>query len=131
MLCLCSSTAWIQLACAFRYGRDDLDVIGLSFRKDIWFQHIQLYPPADHKPSKTAMHEALMSKAGDQGIPFTFNVMSYSDVSLRHFVHHSDALHSHPPLVISASVILPLLDPNKPALLCHTPARRGGQGQGE
>ncbi|KAG5284658.1 hypothetical protein AALO_G00029070 [Alosa alosa] len=66
--------AWIQLACAFRYGRDDLDVIGLSFRKDIWFQQIQLYPAADHKPSKTAMHEALMTKAGDQGIPFTFNI---------------------------------------------------------
>lgn len=77
MLCPCPSTAWIQLACAFRYGRDDLDVIGLSFRKDIWFQQVQLYPPADHKPAKTAMHEALMAKAGDQGIPFTFNVMSY------------------------------------------------------
>ncbi|XP_062393495.1 arrestin 3a, retinal (X-arrestin) [Sardina pilchardus] len=66
--------AWIQLACAFRYGRDDLDVIGLSFRKDIWFQQVQLYPPADHKPSKTAMHEALLTKAGEQGVPFTFNI---------------------------------------------------------
>ncbi|KAL2094705.1 hypothetical protein ACEWY4_009424 [Coilia grayii] len=67
-------TAWIQLCCAFRYGRDDLDVIGLSFRKDIWYQQIQLYPQADHKPAKTAMHEALMTKAGEQGIPFTFTI---------------------------------------------------------
>ncbi|XP_031427612.1 arrestin 3a, retinal (X-arrestin) [Clupea harengus] len=66
--------AWIQMACAFRYGRDDLDVIGLSFRKDIWFQYIQVYPVADHKPTKTAMHDTLMTKAGDQGIPFTFNI---------------------------------------------------------
>ncbi|XP_063059207.1 arrestin-C-like [Engraulis encrasicolus] len=66
--------AWIQLCAAFRYGREDLDVIGLSFRKDIWFQQVQLYPPADHKPAKTAMHEALMTKAGEQGIPFTFQI---------------------------------------------------------
>ncbi|KAG1928428.1 arrestin 3a, retinal (X-arrestin) [Pimephales promelas] len=65
---------WIQLACAFRYGREDLDVIGLSFRKDIWIQHIQLYPDAGHKPALTEMHNTLLKKAGEQGHPFTFNI---------------------------------------------------------
>ncbi|CAM4729984.1 unnamed protein product [Leuciscus chuanchicus] len=65
---------WIQLACAFRYGREDLDVIGLSFRKDIWIQHIQLYPDAGHKPTLTEMHNTLLKKAGEQGHPFTFNI---------------------------------------------------------
>ncbi|XP_056323497.1 arrestin 3a, retinal (X-arrestin) [Danio aesculapii] len=65
---------WIQLACAFRYGREDLDVIGLSFRKDIWIQHIQLYPEAGHKPTLTEMHNTLLKKAGEQGHPFTFNI---------------------------------------------------------
>uniref|UniRef100_A0A673JLR1 Arrestin-C n=1 Tax=Sinocyclocheilus rhinocerous TaxID=307959 RepID=A0A673JLR1_9TELE len=65
---------WIQLACAFRYGREDLDVIGLSFRKDIWIQHIQLYPDAGHKPTLTEMHDTLLKKAGGQGHPFTFNI---------------------------------------------------------
>uniref|UniRef100_A0A8C1K5G8 Arrestin-C n=1 Tax=Cyprinus carpio TaxID=7962 RepID=A0A8C1K5G8_CYPCA len=65
---------WIQLACAFRYGREDLDVIGLSFRKDIWIQHIQLYPDAGHKPTLTEMHDTLLKKAGEQGHPFTFNI---------------------------------------------------------
>ncbi|XP_051540496.1 arrestin-C-like [Myxocyprinus asiaticus] len=65
---------WIQLACAFRYGRDDLDVIGLSFRKDIWIQHIQLYPDAGHKPTLTDMHDTLLKKAGEQGHAFTFNI---------------------------------------------------------
>ncbi|XP_051973618.1 arrestin-C-like [Xyrauchen texanus] len=65
---------WIQLACAFRYGRDDLDVIGLSFRKDIWIQHIQLYPNAGHKPTLTEMHDTLLKKAGEQGHAFTFNI---------------------------------------------------------
>ncbi|XP_046876484.1 arrestin 3a, retinal (X-arrestin) [Hypomesus transpacificus] len=64
---------WVQLACAFRYGRDDLDVIGLSFRKDIWVQQVQLYPAA-HKPTLTPMHETLLKKAGDQGHAFSFNI---------------------------------------------------------
>uniref|UniRef100_A0A8C1XE47 Arrestin-C n=1 Tax=Cyprinus carpio TaxID=7962 RepID=A0A8C1XE47_CYPCA len=71
---------WIQLACAFRYGREDLDVIGLSFRKDIWIQHIQLYPDAGHKPTLTEMHDTLLKKAGEQGHPFTFNVRHLPDI---------------------------------------------------
>uniref|UniRef100_A0A9R1SB02 Arrestin-C n=2 Tax=Cyprinus carpio TaxID=7962 RepID=A0A9R1SB02_CYPCA len=67
-------TVSINLACAFRYGREDLDVIGLSFRKDIWIQHIQLYPDAGHKPTLTEMHDTLLKKAGEQGHPFTFNI---------------------------------------------------------
>ncbi|XP_062341106.1 arrestin 3a, retinal (X-arrestin) [Osmerus eperlanus] len=65
---------WVQLVCAFRYGRDDLDVIGLSFRKDIWAQQVQLYPTGAHKPTPTPMHECLLKKAGDQGHAFTFNI---------------------------------------------------------
>ncbi|XP_036379700.1 arrestin-C-like [Megalops cyprinoides] len=65
---------WIQLACAFRYGREDLDVIGLSFRKDIWIQHKQIYPPTGDKQPNTPMQDALMKKAGEQGHPFVFNL---------------------------------------------------------
>ncbi|XP_071219329.1 arrestin-C-like [Salvelinus alpinus] len=65
---------FVQLACAFRYGREDLDVIGLSFRKDIWFKHLQLYPAADHKPTLTPMHDCLLKKAGEQGHAFTFDI---------------------------------------------------------
>ncbi|XP_052005531.1 arrestin-C-like [Xyrauchen texanus] len=65
---------WVQLACAFRYGREDLDVIGVSFRKDIWIKHIQMYPPATSNPPNTPMQEALLKKAGDQGQPFTFEI---------------------------------------------------------
>ncbi|XP_030621419.1 arrestin 3b, retinal (X-arrestin) [Chanos chanos] len=66
---------WVQLACAFRYGRDDLDVIGLSFRKDIWIQRVQIYPPpSGSTPPSTAMQEALLKKAGDQGHAFLFNI---------------------------------------------------------
>ncbi|KAF6725374.1 Arrestin-C [Oryzias melastigma] len=32
---------FVYLACAFRYGSDDLDVIGLNFRRDIWIKRVQ------------------------------------------------------------------------------------------
>uniref|UniRef100_A0AAY4AVB5 Arrestin-C n=1 Tax=Denticeps clupeoides TaxID=299321 RepID=A0AAY4AVB5_9TELE len=65
---------WVHLVCAFRYGRDDLDVIGLSFRKDIWIKCVQLYPAADHKPAIAPMHTTLLTKAGEQGHAFTFDI---------------------------------------------------------
>uniref|UniRef100_A0A4W5NK69 Arrestin-C n=1 Tax=Hucho hucho TaxID=62062 RepID=A0A4W5NK69_9TELE len=65
---------WVYLACAFRYGSDDLDVIGLSFRKDIWVKRVQIYPVVGTKPANTPMQEALLKKCGDQGHPFTFTV---------------------------------------------------------
>ncbi|KAJ7996347.1 hypothetical protein DPEC_G00236160 [Dallia pectoralis] len=65
---------FVQLCCAFRYGREDLDVIGLSFRKDIWIKHIQLYPESSQKITLTPMHECLLKKAGEQGHAFTFNM---------------------------------------------------------
>nr|ATY71616.1 arrestin 3a [Maurolicus muelleri] len=70
---LLGKKVYIQLACAFRYGSDDLDVIGLSFRKDIWFKKYQIYP-ADHNPEQSPMHSALLKKAGDQGQPFSFQM---------------------------------------------------------
>lgn len=30
---------------AFRYGREDLDVLGLTFRKDLYLASEQIYPP--------------------------------------------------------------------------------------
>ncbi|KAJ8255101.1 hypothetical protein GJAV_G00200930 [Gymnothorax javanicus] len=65
---------WVRLLCAFRYGQEDLDVIGLTFKKDIWVQHMQIYPPEGSKPANTPMQDALMKKVGDQGHPFTFTI---------------------------------------------------------
>ncbi|XP_029029379.1 arrestin 3a, retinal (X-arrestin) [Betta splendens] len=64
---------FVQLVCAFRYGSDDLDVIGLCFRKDIWITHVQLYPEGT-KPPLSAMHETLLKKAGDNAYPFSFEI---------------------------------------------------------
>ncbi|CAM5138971.1 unnamed protein product [Natator depressus] len=36
---------FVTLTCAFRYGREDLDVLGLSFRKDLFSATCQAVPP--------------------------------------------------------------------------------------
>jgi len=66
---------WVMLACAFRYGSEDLDVMGLSFRKDIWVKRLQIYPQGSHQPTLSPIHETLMKKAGgDNALPFSFEL---------------------------------------------------------
>ncbi|XP_029918585.1 arrestin 3b, retinal (X-arrestin) isoform X1 [Myripristis murdjan] len=65
---------FVYLACAFRYGSEDLDVIGLSFRRDIWVKRVQVYPPVGGNSPNTPMQESLMKKVGDQGYPFSFQM---------------------------------------------------------
>ncbi|TNN50819.1 Beta-arrestin-1 [Liparis tanakae] len=65
---------FVYLACAFRYGSEDLDVIGLSFRRDIWIQRVQVYPPTGQSAARTPMQESLMKKIGEQGCPFSFQM---------------------------------------------------------
>lgn len=69
-----SAAVFVYLACAFRYGSEDLDVIGLSFRRDIWLKHVQIYPATDESVSRTTMQESLLKKVGEQGCPFSFQV---------------------------------------------------------
>ncbi|XP_057705932.1 arrestin 3b, retinal (X-arrestin) isoform X2 [Corythoichthys intestinalis] len=65
---------FVYLACAFRYGSEDLDVIGLSCRKDIWINRVQVYPPTDGNATKSPMQESLLKKVGEQGCPFSFQM---------------------------------------------------------
>ncbi|KAM4555432.1 arrestin 3b, retinal (X-arrestin) [Odontesthes bonariensis] len=65
---------YVYLACAFRYGSDDLDVIGLSFRRDIWIQRVQVYPATNETVPKSPMLDCLMKKVGEQGCPFSFQM---------------------------------------------------------
>ncbi|MBN3297449.1 ARRB1 protein, partial [Amia calva] len=67
--------AYVVMACAFRYGRDDLDVIGLSFRKDIYLATIQVFPPeAGEKPPNTHMQNQLLKKLGPNAHAFHFKI---------------------------------------------------------
>ncbi|KAM4676232.1 beta-arrestin-2 isoform 2-T2 [Discoglossus pictus] len=66
---------YVTLTCAFRYGREDLDVLGLSFRKDLFISTFQAYPPLpEEKKPLTRLQERLIKKLGDQAHPFYFTI---------------------------------------------------------
>lgn len=68
---------FVTLTCAFRYGREDLDVLGLTFRKDLFMANSQTFPsPPDPEKSLTRLQERLMKKLGEHAHPFTFEVAS-------------------------------------------------------
>ncbi|XP_068103744.1 arrestin-C isoform X2 [Hyperolius riggenbachi] len=66
---------FVTLICAFRYGRDDQELIGLSFKKDLYTLSCQVHPPlpADKKPL-TPLQEKLRAKLGDNSFPFCFTL---------------------------------------------------------
>ncbi|XP_050997755.1 arrestin-C [Acomys russatus] len=69
---------FVRLTCAFRYGRDDLDVIGLTFRKDLYVQTKQV-APADSTSNQgplTALQERLLHKLGASAYPFTLQMVA-------------------------------------------------------
>jgi beta-arrestin len=75
---------YAQVLAAFRYGREDLDMLGLAFRKDLFISSIQVYPPiSDDNPAKplksnqlTQLQERLIKKLGPNAYPFYFEVLS-------------------------------------------------------
>lgn len=68
-------TVFVTLTCAFRYGREDLDVLGLSFRKDLFAATRQAVPPLpeEHRPP-TRLQQRLLRKLGPTAHPFAFTV---------------------------------------------------------
>uniref|UniRef100_A0A8C7AQM1 Arrestin-C n=1 Tax=Neovison vison TaxID=452646 RepID=A0A8C7AQM1_NEOVI len=67
---------FVTLTCAFRYGHDDLDVIGLMFRKDLYVQVQQVFPPEPTSPQGplTVLQERLLQKLGNNAYPFTLQM---------------------------------------------------------
>ncbi|XP_032212300.1 beta-arrestin-1 isoform X2 [Mustela erminea] len=66
---------YVTLTCAFRYGREDLDVLGLTFRKDLFVANVQSFPPApEDKKALTRLQERLIKKLGEHAYPFTFEI---------------------------------------------------------
>ena len=60
---------------AFRYGREDLDVLGLTFRKDLFLASMQVYPAVkDQQKPLTRLQERLIKKLGPNAYPFFFEV---------------------------------------------------------
>lgn len=70
---------------AFRYGREDLDVLGLTFRKDLFLSNEQIFPVKEENIPRqlTRLQERLIKKLGANAYPFYFEVsiVSLSDGS--------------------------------------------------
>uniref|UniRef100_A0A8C4GR90 Arrestin, beta 2b n=1 Tax=Dicentrarchus labrax TaxID=13489 RepID=A0A8C4GR90_DICLA len=66
---------FVTLTCAFRYGREDLDVLGLSFRKDLYISTVQAFPPLQQeKKPLSRLQERLLKKLGQNAYPFNFTI---------------------------------------------------------
>ncbi|KAL1772345.1 beta-arrestin-2 isoform X2 [Sigmodon hispidus] len=66
---------FVTLTCAFRYGREDLDVLGLSFRKDLFIATYQAFPPMPNPPRPpTRLQDRLLKKLGQHAHPFFFTI---------------------------------------------------------
>ncbi|KZC11109.1 Phosrestin-2 [Dufourea novaeangliae] len=66
---------WGQLICSFRYGREEDEVMGLNFQKDLYLVSQQLFPTIQ-KPEDnlTRLQERLLRKLGPNAVPFTFKI---------------------------------------------------------
>ncbi|PKU37361.1 s-arrestin [Limosa lapponica baueri] len=73
---------YVSLTCAFRYGQEDIDVIGLTFRRDLFFSRVQVYPPADKPETLSHLQESLLKKLGKNAYPFFFTFPDYLPCSV-------------------------------------------------
>ena len=62
-----NSQVFAQLVCSFRYGKEDDETMGLSFKKELTLADEQVYPPSKHMKSlgKTRLQERLVTKLGE------------------------------------------------------------------
>lgn len=70
---------------AFRYGREDLDVLGLTFRKDLYLASSQIFPPEESQINKrplTRLQERLIKKLGANAYPFFFELPPHCPASV-------------------------------------------------
>ncbi|GBN26836.1 Beta-arrestin-1 [Araneus ventricosus] len=68
---------------AFVYGREDLDVLGISFRKDLYLASEQIYPTeGESKRPLTRLQERLIRKLGPDAHPFFFELPPHCPASV-------------------------------------------------
>lgn len=73
-----------QVVCSFRYGREEDEVMGLNFQKELYLASEQLHPQPEKAPAKTTskLQERLLKKLGPNAFPFTFNIQPSAPASV-------------------------------------------------
>lgn len=58
-----------QIVCSFRYGREEDEVMGLNFQKELFLASEQIYPPQEKSEKKLSkIQERLLKKLGDGAV---------------------------------------------------------------
>ncbi|KAJ1531007.1 hypothetical protein ONE63_005839 [Megalurothrips usitatus] len=72
-----------QVVCSFRYGREQDEVMGLNFQKDLFLASEQIYPPPEKVDrNNSRLQERLLKKLGHHGVPFAFNLPASAPASV-------------------------------------------------
>ncbi|XP_050309711.1 arrestin homolog [Anthonomus grandis grandis] len=70
-----------QVICSFRYGREEDEVMGLNFQKDLFLASTQIYPTPE-KYDTNKLQDRLIRKLGDQCFPFKFTLPPNAPASI-------------------------------------------------
>lgn len=72
-----------QIVVSFRYGREEDEVMGLNFRKEIFLASEQIYPHVEKsEKSLSKIQERLLKKLGPNAFPFKFNIPTSAPASI-------------------------------------------------
>lgn len=75
----------------YRYGREEDEVMGLKFSKEMVIGQEQVVPLINSKMELTPVQEKLLKKLGPNAFPFTFNFpeLAPSSVKYNFFINNS------------------------------------------
>ncbi|XP_058979923.1 phosrestin-2-like [Musca domestica] len=73
---------FVQLICNFRYGREDDELIGLRFSKELILVSQQVHPEQKVDIQLTKMQERLLKKLGSNAFPFVMEMPPSSPASV-------------------------------------------------
>lgn len=71
-----------QVVCSFRYGREEDEVMGLNFQKELYLVSEQIFPQKNNNSEPSKLQERLMKKLGPNAFPFTFQVAPSAPASV-------------------------------------------------
>jgi len=71
----------VQLVCAFRFGREEEETMGLSFKKELILGEMVLFPE-ETQIQPTRLQDRLLKKLGNNTFPFHLNFPMHSPTSV-------------------------------------------------
>jgi arrestin-1 len=73
-----------QIICHFRYGREEDEVMGLNFQKELTLASEQIFPRPEKEQRETSkLQERLLKKLGPNAFPFTFTLPPSAPASIQ------------------------------------------------